>query len=95
MYFGNDNPNLYTSLLVFMHGFLSGQGEIIQHHCELPVSFLVPSDFEQFVARHFHYKGLGMGWRDLIPRHADGEQAAFELFFELVTAYDRQHQPEI
>ena len=93
MHFGNDNPCLYTSLLTFMHGFLSGQGEIVQHHRELQITLLVPSNFEEFVARRLGYKGLGMGWQSLIPQHAGGEQAAFDLFFELVAACERQHLP--
>lgn len=93
MHFGNDNLCPYTSLLAFMHGFLSGQGEMVSHQRELQTTLLVPADFDRFVARHFGYKGWGMGWQDLIPRHTSGEQAAFDLFFELVAACERQYPP--
>ena len=68
---------------------------------------LIPQDFYAFVSQRLGESSHALGWRGLIARRATGvqgwddflpkntveDQAALDLFFELLNAYDQPSPP--
>jgi len=93
LYLGADNDS-FTALCGFITGYQCGfwQGSSKPPSPSIPVeACLLPSDFPRFVTEHYGRKfpAGGRGWQWFVREHADSEQAAFRLFFELLAAYDR------
>lgn len=96
LYLGADDSS-FTALCGFIVGYQSGfRAASSQPHAPAVSAdaCLVPEHFHRFVTEHYgrSFPDGGRGWQHFVREHADGERAAFGLFFELLAAYDRQHQ---
>jgi len=90
MYFG-DGRLPFTSFVGFLTGYCIGRDSVGKPEIGLP-EHLVPLDFDAFVCRHF---GIPHG-RDTknwmrIREHTASEQEAFDLLFQLLEDYEREH----
>jgi hypothetical protein len=98
LYLGADNDS-FTALCGFITGYQCGfgDGSPKPHAPSVPAdACLLPSDFHRFVTEHYGRKfpDGGRGWQHFVREHADSEQAAFRLFFDLLVAYDSTQQPQ-
>ena len=98
MYLGIGGASL-TALDIFLTGYQCGycDGSLKPRASSVPAdSCLTPPGFPRFVAEHYGYKAPDDECRYLrfVREHADSEQAAFRLFFELLEEYDRRQQPQ-
>ena len=98
LYLGADNDN-FTAFCGFITGYQCGfaAGSPKPHAPSVAAdACLVPFDFTRFVTEHYgrRFPDGGRGWAHFVREHADSEQAAFRLFFELLAEYDRRQQPQ-
>ena len=94
LYLGADNDS-FTALCGFIGGYQSGFWAGSEPHASTAAdACLVPSEFHRFVTERYgrEYPDGGKGWQSFVREHADSEQAAFRLFFELLAEFDRQRQ---
>ena len=98
MYLGRAGDSL-TALETFLTGYQCGywDGSPKPHAPSVPSdACLLPFDFGRFVADYYGYKSPDddCRWLHFVREHADNEQAAFRLFFELLAEYDRHKQSQ-
>ena len=98
MYLGIGGASL-TALDIFLTGYQCGYcaGSLKPHASSVHAdSCVTPLGFPRFVAEHYGYKGPDddVRWLRFVHEHADSEQAAFRLFFELLEEYDRRQQTQ-
>src|SRR5690349_9486398 len=98
MYLGPNNTSL-TALGTFLTGYQCGywEGSPKKPPARPPSdACLIPFGFGRFVAEHYGHKGPNddCRWEHFVHEHADSDQAAFRLFFELLAEYDRRQQTQ-
>jgi hypothetical protein len=79
----------FTSLVAFLAGYQCGY-EANKFNLASP-SNMIPRDFSRFVEEKYHRAESAGGWQIVIEEIAGSQEAAFQLFFQLLSEYKAVH----
>ena len=91
MYCGSLSP--FSWLMGLVDGFDAGYATAVRSSYDSVPVKLVPEAFGYFVNERFPEKGR-RAWSDIILDQVKSEQDAFDLFYELLSDFERQRITE-
>ena len=87
-------PGLYLgecSITALYHAITGYNWALGTHHIENDDTLRLPEDFHEWVAYRLHFYESTSGWKNMLLKICENEEAAFQRFFELLDEHQTRN----